>query len=197
MRLILLLGLSLLGSALFAQKDYRAGWVRTLDGDTLKGMVQYKVSNKIAEDCKFRDTEQGAVKQFSATQILGFGYLNDKVFLSKDTIQDASNNTVFMEEIVHGRVSLFRYGKVFYLEKDKMYKLEEELSQTTDQNVQYEQKKNKYSGVINYLFSDCNDSGFSKEILQADLKETDLARLTSKYNQCIGSPSVEYKKNQN
>lgn len=184
-----------IGIKAYSQDDFRSGWIVLAKGDTVKGLVQYYISDKVVDVCHFHESETEKVNHFTSKEISSFGYSdNSKVFISKDTLTGAS--PVFMEVVIRGKVSLFRYGQIFYLEKASLYKLELEIKQVVDQSVSYEQEKKKFAGVLNYLFSDCPGGPTSKEIMDADYREVDLARLTTKYNKCIGSPYIDFKRNQ-
>jgi hypothetical protein len=180
--------------SLFAQKDFRPGYVVSLQGDTTKGFVQYKVSKNATIECHFKESENGSARDYVPTEIHGYGFIGGKVFVSKDLDGDSTKvSASFCEKLAEGRATLYRSDQSFYIEKDKLYNLESHTSTVIDENVSYEHKHKKFVGILYYLFSDCIKS--TKEIYATALKEKDLVEITNKYNECTGSKAIVHKRN--
>src|SRR5690606_9590570 len=92
-----------------AQLDFRPGYVITLQNDPIKGEVNYRSNSKGYKGCVFRQNR--STTKYDASQIKGYGFINDKAFRS-DIIEGS-----FVEALVVGELSLYRQGNVFYLQK--------------------------------------------------------------------------------
>lgn len=130
--LIILLGLS---AKLLSQPGMSPGkvygYVRLTNGDTLKGLIKWKVSyieNNLAE-ISFT-AENGESKDFKAGEISGFGHLNAKnVEVSHMRIGSDNENyesvpsmkkaiPVFIYRFLDGRIKVFQNRKGFLVSHD-------------------------------------------------------------------------------
>ena len=184
---LILLSLLLIGSA-YGQKDFRNGFIITLDNDTIQGSVNYRSNAKNYKSCIFKSVDKE--KEYYPNQILGFGYNNDKFFSAK--LIEGS----FVEVLVTGKISLFKVGfKHFLVKKDtSLYKLESIIEEYQTDGGIAKRENSKWRGTLTYLISDCfkNASGLTARI---KLDDGSLTRLSLKYNNCTGDSYVEYKAN--
>ncbi|MFD0751460.1 hypothetical protein ACFQZS_15015 [Mucilaginibacter calamicampi] len=56
-----------------AQRNFKPGYIVTLEGDTTKGFIDYKEWNQNPRDITFKTTEQAASQQYSPNKIKAFG----------------------------------------------------------------------------------------------------------------------------
>lgn len=73
--------LSVGAQLLLAQSDVRSGFVITLAKDTVRGQVPYRIDENNYQSCLFQG-ETGET-EYGPDQILGFGYDQDKLFVSQ------------------------------------------------------------------------------------------------------------------
>jgi len=109
-----------------AQRNYKPGYVVTLNGDTTKGFIDYKEWNQNPRDITFKTTEQAATVQYLPAEIRAFGvtgfddYLTYIGPITKGAVDlgdlssgiDSSfvNDNVFLRVLTSGKdVSLYRY----------------------------------------------------------------------------------------
>jgi len=106
-----------------AQKYFIPGYYVSSNGDTVKVSIEY--SNKDARQCVVQRKDGGETTTYTPREIRGYGFNGNKQFVSKNLPVDSSRNgAVFMEVLMRGQASLYRYGDLFYIEKDKLYVLE-------------------------------------------------------------------------
>lgn len=187
---VLLLFILVLPIVAFSQRDFRPGFVVLNSGDTIQGYIQYQVAAKISDECRYRSAKKGEVRVYKADDLLGYGITDEKYYTSM-VVDSVKKTKSFLEKLVTGKVSVYRYQNMFYASKDKLYKLEKPINKINDQNVWYEQEYKKYAGILNYMFLDCGSMG--GEAFQSELNERDLVNLAVKYNKCMGHPYVDYK----
>lgn len=170
----------------FAQSDFRDGLIITLDQDTIHGLVDYQSNVKNYKHCRFK--KDGVIKVYSPNQIMGFGYLDDKFFIS--TIL----NGVFVEVLVSGEISLYKTNMNFFLRKrkGKVYKLESHRTNVEIDGKILEKQSYRWRGTISYLISDCF-SNSNELVKNLKLREKSLTNLIVRYNNCKGSDFTVFK----
>lgn len=180
--------------ASFAQSDFRYGYVIMQSQDTVWGLVDYREGLRKYHTCDFKSCDTAAVTQYTAADIRGYRFIDDKLFVSKriksyaDTVE-----TVFIEVIVGGKISLFRYENQFFVSKDGSapHKLTNERYETVVNGNRVVTSSNRYIGVLNHLMSDCR--GLASRIKSTDLFEKSLTEVVEAYNECMKAPAVIYK----
>jgi hypothetical protein len=190
MQKAILLFLLILPISAFSQKDFRPGFVVLNSGDTVSGLILYRLGSRISDECYFRATKKSETRLYKANELQSYAVTNDKYYASM-LLDSAGKQNVFVEKLVTGRVSIFRYHDTFYAQKDKLYKLEKPITKVNDKNVWYEQEYKKYAGTLNFMTLDCAAMG--GKAFNADLNEHDLVGLAVEYNRCMDHPYVDYK----
>lgn len=192
----------------FAQKDFRPGYVVTLQNDTLRGLINYKGDTKSALECSFKTTETAETQTFKPDQIKGYGFPAEKSYESLrakiinrkfnditnkfEEIPVASQPEVnFMHLLVKGYASLFYLvdlsgARHFYLQKASGELKELYFLQTSVLDPKTGTKKlqrtNVYANLLANEFSDCPE--ITSRIPKTNLKESELVNLFVAYNQC-------------
>ncbi len=171
----------------FGQKDFRNGFIITLEHDTINGQLDYRSNSKNYKSCIFK-SEQGEAEYYP-TQILGFGYVNDKFFTSQIT------QNSFVEALVTGRINLYKSKDKFLIKKDTaLYDLELITEHVEIDGKIGTKKNNRWRGILTYLISDCLDN-VNNLISRINLDEKSLTQLLVAYNKCSGKAFTEYKAN--
>ncbi|MEM6893840.1 MAG: hypothetical protein AAF554_09135 [Bacteroidota bacterium] len=178
-----------------AQNDFRPGYIITKEGDTLNGFVNYKVGLKKFEVCSYKETkEQKNPVDYYPNQIHGYGFVGDRFFEAKE-IRAEESKKVFIEVLVKGKATLYRYNTDFFIKKnDSIFKqLVNEVSIEYTELGYREKQSNRHIGVLTYLFSDCPK--VKKKAQTVQLKEKALVNLTKAYNDCFNEPSIVFLEN--
>lgn len=170
----------------FGQKDFRKGFVITLEHDTVNGHLDYRSNSKNYKSCIFKS--EHIEKEYHPTQILGFGYVNDKYFTSQIT------KNSFVEVLVTGRMSLYKSIDKYVIKKDtSFYDLKNLTTEQVDIDGKIGTNKDyKWRGLLTYLVGDCLDNS-SKLTSGISLDEKSLTQLLVAYNKCSGKAFTEYK----
>lgn len=183
--LTLIILLIMIGNS-FGQKDFRNGFIITLEHDTIKGQLDYRSNSKNYKSCIFKS--EYVEKEYYPTQILGFGYVNDKYFTSQITPNS------FVEVLVTGRMSLYKSIDKYLIKKGTaFYDLKNLITEQADIDGKIGTNKDyRWRGLLTYLVGDCLDNS-SKLTSGISLDEKSLTQLLVAYNKCSGKAFTEYK----
>ena len=184
----------LLPICVFSQTDFRKGFIVKNNGEKIYGYVDYKENATTYEYCEFKKTLESEITEYTPQQLRAYGFENDKFFQSKNiSIKDSSKEIKFLEVIISGRATLFKFRGIFYLDKDKIFKeLNNETILYSQGSQVYKRTSKKYIGLLKVYFKDC--SSVIKNINKVQYDEKQLGKLITDYNNCKGSKSVIYKK---
>src|SRR5688572_15155989 len=163
-----------------AQKDFRRGYLVNLQGDTLKGELNYKGDIKSALECQFRATATAKEEVFKPQELLGYGFTGGKFYESKkakivkrfldrnEKVAEApvtGNDSVnFMEVMVKGYGTLYFMKDAdsqphFFLQKGKnaVQELVYVLGVVTDPatGIKRPYQSKLYVGTLKVAFADC------------------------------------------
>lgn len=164
-------------------QDFRPGYIITINGDSINGLVSYGAGKKNLATCSFKKDKRAKAEQYSPLELRAYGINEDKQFVSL-ALPDNSVPTsqVFARLVVHGPMELFRYRKLFFVRKDSLQALplpQARMIETAQGNMSMEDKR--YVAILNRLVADCH--------LSADkvvYSESDLSDLVKRYNLCKG-----------
>ena len=196
-----------------AQTNYKAGYVVTLTGDTLRGFIDYRESAENPKGFHFKNgqhpdkVENLSVKTVGAFGITGFVYFQrfilpisiDQVEVSKLAVQlDTSSrtDTVFFKLLTKGKnLSLFSYTDEI---KQRFYLLEKEekLPQELTYHAYYSPEEsssvhyvNTYRGQLEYIAQKyaVKTSKLDQQILETHYVEPQITKIV----QIINGPLSE------
>ena len=178
----------------FSQTDYRKGYVVTYTGDTLIGLVGYRDGHKAYQLCNFKSSQAQSPIIYEPGSIIGYGFQNDKAFQSREiSLKGQSSKVVFLEVLVKGRVSLYKFERALFVEKEgtPLQQLISETKELTIDGKTVFQETHQYIGTLNIALFDCPE--ISKSIPDVKLNEKALTTLVRDYNRCKGDSSIIYK----
>ncbi|MDO1451472.1 outer membrane beta-barrel protein [Rhodocytophaga aerolata] len=177
----------LLLSPLYGQSDFRDGYIVTHNGDTLRGFVDNRTETKNARQVGFKSTLSGEVTKYDPTTINAYGLTGDKMYEAKTIpVDSTSTQKAFVELLVKGKISLYRFKNdgSLYIEKDA--KPLQALYQTDIKvyrnGLPYIQIRKNYIGTLQWYMSDC--SQIQKKIDHAKLDYLSLMKIVDAYNHC-------------
>lgn len=195
-RLILPIILICIAEFSFAQTDYRKGYVITNAKDTLFGLVDYREGSKGYKSCDFKTSKGQNTTTYEPQSIIGYGFENDKFFQSKQiSIKDQPSKNVFLEIIVRGRVSLYKFEDTYFIEKgdDGLQQLINETKEVTIDSKSVLKKTNRHISILNILLFDCVE--IRSKVDKVRLVEKSLTNLIEDYNRCKGHSEKSFKAN--
>ena len=184
----------------FSQADYQQGFIVNLNGDTLYGMIDFRSDTRNSRIVKFKDSEYADQITFYPYKISSY-HVNDESFYSKKVNEKDKERNVFMQLMVGGKISFYRYRDQgnevhFYIEKgDDFVELTNDLKEVAEKdpvtgtNKTYISNSNKYYGVLKYLFSDCEY--YQKNEPKVDFNAGAIAKEVSRYNACFDTKTTD------
>ena len=169
---------------LFAQKDFRPGYIIKNSTDTVRGFLAYKSGKNSNEGCAFRETRKGASSNYTVGDLQGYGIFGDRLYRSITLPNDSiKNRKVFAKILVQGHLTLYQYNEFFLLGRNDTLTV---LPKPKEEQVEVGPKKDlkvkrdsKYIGILNYMMLDCQLNANA-----ASFAEGSLSKVVYKYNQC-------------
>ncbi len=193
-RLILLITFVCLSEFSFSQTDYRSGYVVTNANDTLFGLVDYREKAKAYKSCDYKVSKGQNTVTYKPGNIIGYGFENDKFFQSREiVIKNQPSQIVFLEVIVRGFISLYKYEGTYFIEKNNDG-LQQLISETKEVFIEGEglfKNTNQHIGTLNMLLFDCAE--IRTRVQKIKLEEKSLTKLIEDYNRCKGKSSNTFK----
>lgn len=193
-RLILLTLVIFVAKSGFSQTDFRKGYVIIDARDTLFGLVDYREGVKAYKNCEFKKSEEQSAVTYEPNSIIGYGFENDKLFQSKEiSINDQPTEVVFLEVIIRGTVSLYKFESTYFIEKDNngLQQLINETKELSIDGKNVVKNTYQYIGTINMLVFDCIE--IRPKVQKVRLNEKPLTKLIEEYNRCKGESSITFK----
>ncbi|MEQ9100592.1 MAG: hypothetical protein RIF36_07790 [Imperialibacter sp.] len=196
-KLQLFLILLILSFPLFSQKSFTEGFIVTLAGDTIKGKINEKDFYLNFSQCQFKADQGDQVIKYAPGEIAGFSIEGLNYFISESITEvDPDRPMKFIEVLVTGRTSLYKYKEHFIFKKDTLqYMVIESAPMIREQNGVYTNAKANlvHFGILTYLFQDCPEIELSPS--KTNINRDKLISLTKQYNTCRGSDyEVVFKK---
>ena len=180
----------------YSQSDFREGFVIKQNRDTINGLLKFKAANTNPRDCQLQSPDSKSIVTFKPDEIIGYGFKNDRYFESRKIGKsDQSSESVLLEVLIRGMVTLYKYDNVFYIEKAEsgLLKLSSESIETTTNGVTTAIQSNSYLRTLNLLLSDCAET--ASRIPHTNFSERSLTNLVELYNKCMKAPMIIYKNN--
>jgi hypothetical protein len=198
MKKLLLPALLGMATPILAQSDFRPGFVVQPSGDTLRGQVDYRGSQRSARICRFRPSETASATEFTPAQLRSYGFQSGRAYEARP-LDSLGTSPVFLERLVLGKASLYylldgNSAEHFYLRKNaetsatELVRIIETVSRVATDGVErkYKQEKALYRGTLAKSFSDCP----SVQLLIGKVPFTadGLTDIVQRYNRC-GMPA--------
>lgn len=173
-----------------AQPNYRPGYVVSSTGDTLKGLVNDGTEVKNARQCAFKAAAEEPPRQYGSDQLNGYGFTDGKMYESRRIRVDSTTaETVFVELLVKGRLSLYHYkvGNHYFAGKspEELVKLTRVEKTIERDGVPFVVVREFYKGTLIYMTLDCPQ--LKRKIDRLPFGHTDLLRIVHEYNTCTGT----------
>ncbi|MEJ1239064.1 outer membrane beta-barrel protein [Chryseolinea sp. T2] len=118
-----------------------------------------------------------------------YGFTDNKVLESRKVTVDNIERWVFLEVVVRGTVTLFKFNDMFWVEKEGkgFHYLSNNIAAQYSVNGQDRTKirnDNRHIGTLNIMMYDC--PSVKRDIEKVQLTKRSLTALVSNYNKCIG-----------
>jgi len=178
-----------------AQTDFRPGYIITLQGDTIKGLINYGGDATNAKGCTFKKEDNQNKVIYTPDQISSYRFIDGKYYVSSNSIKYKFQTPVFLEYVIKAAVSIY-YCKDG--ENERYFTARDTLVMELDHYVDVDnfpkddskisKPSQKYKGQLKYLMID-QPSLFEKTN-GTDCNAKSLISLTKEY-QKLSCPSQE------
>ena len=174
-------------NTLFAQIQFKQGYVITLDGDTLFGEIDYQDNDVLARQCCFRESPQSQSQMFSPLDITGYRFTDGKYFVSKNI----NGIPYFLEYLLNGAINLYTLHdeiKVthFYIEKEGIdlveIPYEKKIVRRYDKN--YAHSTTTHIGILQYYMQDAGELNSQIAAIKEPTRRN-LLKLTENYHNVV------------
>ena len=189
------------------QENFIPGYLVRLNGDTLRGFVDYRNWSANPDKIFFREKPGDVTSAYSPLVIRGFRVLDEEYAgaiveteissaninnFSRDRELQIKTDTTFLQTMVKGVKSLYYYrnssGKEqFYIRQESSWELlvhKKFLKEENGQTVIGE--NNKFIGQLTIYLHDCPE--LQQKINKAEYQKTKLENLFLAYYKCKGTP---------
>lgn len=167
----------LCSTALIAQADYRRGYIVKLNGDTLRGFINYQKEAVNNSTCNFKRFEIAIPVNYSPENLKAYGINGGKQYLSTYV----NGRRFFIEYLVKGEISLGylnRSGQHFFLLAKDEKPVELKSGRMTDENTGI-----AYERYRDFLKDKLVPGDHSVLIQESKLEQASLIELVSRYNE--------------
>ncbi len=142
-------------STLYAQTDFRPGYVITNSYDTIYGQIDYRGDKLMGQVCKFKSAENH-ITEYSPEDIIAYRFTDGKYYISKEI----ADKFVFLEFLIKGQVNIYyvrdKRGDHYYIDKGNMsiveIPYEEKIILVNKKEKRHVSKK--HVGMLNYYMQD-------------------------------------------
>lgn len=176
----------------YAQYDFREGFYIAHSQDTINGFINYEESIVNLNRFRFKKQRQDLYEILYPADVKAYGFRGDKFFESAKVAGESSK--VFLEVLVKGEASLYKYDGRFFIKSEKDQILHELLIKDKEVQINgktYYSESKYHMGVLKYVMSDCAEVG--NEIASVKVIEKSLTKLVVKYNNCMGGAQQVFK----
>jgi outer membrane protein W len=90
---------------IYAQADFRKGYIVKVNGDTLTGLVYYGINRKFRKHCRFKRFDLVRQVKYGPENLTAFGFRNGRHFESRT----AGNKRIFLECYEKGPVNTYGF----------------------------------------------------------------------------------------
>lgn len=182
--------------ALYAQTDFKPGYVITNSGDTVFGEIDYRGDKLMGQLCKFRTNKH--IVNYSPSDLVAYRFIDGKYFVSREV----ADRQVFLEFLIKGQVNIYylrdEVGDHYYIDKEgeRLSELpyEEGIREVDGKKVFYRSKA--HSRLLLYYMQDA--PSVSPQIVGMKNPWHDgLIKLAENYHNevCVtGEPCIVYEK---
>jgi len=178
-----------------AQSDFRPGYIITLQGDSIKGLINYGGDAANAKSCTFKKKIHQKKVIYTPDQISAYRFYDGKYYISNNSINYKFKTPAFLEYVIKGAVSIYYYKDG---ERERYFTTKDTLVLELDHYVnagsipkeedKIDKVSQKYRGQLMYLMKD-QPSLFEK-LNGISCNSKDLISLTKQYQKLV-CPSQE------
>lgn len=188
----------LFSHSIHGQGKWEAGYILTLDNDTVYGQIEEMDSRYNAKKCNFKSNPDAVVQVYGPEDILGYRFTDSRFYVSKTYDGPQGPSKAFMEFLIHGMLNVYHLKEGesrFFVEKEgKLYELINSNKTVKVEDVPYNRENKEYMGILNYLLQ---DGDMSTEVQKSELNSKSLINIAKEYHEKVcttGQECIIYEK---
>ncbi|MDR0231116.1 MAG: hypothetical protein LBI82_03240 [Dysgonamonadaceae bacterium] len=160
---LLLFAALFLSAMLYAQGNYKSGYIITNQNDTVIGWINFRTDKQNQRQCEFKSDLGSAAKTYLPGDIAGYRFTNEgKYYVSREIQINETPQKVFLEFLVKGIMNLYYYEDeisyyFFENEEGKMEVISQQPERIEETGIRGDgskvvRKDMRYVGQVRYLF---------------------------------------------
>jgi|GEM_PF-6969407 len=169
-------------------QQFKKGYVVTLEGDTIRGLLSYQSDKANAAECVLRRDEKAAREVLTPRRIKSYRYYEPaRYYVSRTLMIGNEKKSVFLECLQEGPVSLFYFtdggiDRYFLVTKAGAYYeiKREDLVKESGIWTTNQVKDVRYMETLAEIFGDCPK--VKDDIRYVTIDHSSLKAITKKYN---------------
>lgn len=175
--------------ALFAQSDFREGYIITSEMDTLTGFIDYRGADFMSDKCVFKVSGADKAQEFNPGEIYGYRIKDGKYYVSKEVDGSNGKTEYFWEYLLNGIVDVYFYRaekKDHYMienSKGEQYELKNEEKEIVIDRVTYLRDSKEYMGLLRLMFQD--DPTTLRKVESMKLSHNSLIQISKEYHEAV------------
>lgn len=141
---------------LYSQTNFKPGYIITSNNDTVKGEIDYRGDELMAETCRFRLHETAEEIKYSPNDIVAYRFNDNKYFIAKEL----NGKKVFLEFLIKGKINMYyvrdKNGDHYFIEKagTAIVEIPYETGIKYIDEAPYFYTSTKHIGLLNYYMQD-------------------------------------------
>jgi hypothetical protein len=178
-----------------AQSDFRPGYIITLHGDTINGLIDFRGERANAKVCIFKKGADSEKVKYTADKIISYRFVDGKYYVSCNSINYKFKDLIFLEYVIKGAISIYYYQDDFkdhyFVAKDTMViELDhhDRLTGNAEEDNLILAKPEKFRAQLEILIQD--QPALNGNIDRIDCNTKNLISITKEY-QKVSCPDQE------
>lgn len=190
LRILIIIAFTFSSWTLYAQSNYRPGYIITLSKDTVYGQIDYRTDDMNARRCTFKPDGSSIINTYIPNEINGYRYTDDgKYYVSRvvKLKENVPEQSVFLEYLLQGIRNLYYYEdsehvRLYFIEKgDGLVKVDAPIINKIDSDGRRVGGTiNRYVPILKYVFDDYPD--LNSKIDSASFTHKDMIDIAKEYH---------------
>lgn len=191
---------SVVTTNLYAQSDFRDGYIVKNDNDTLYGLIDYRGNIANSKKCIYKESVNAEKQVFSPGDLKAYRFTDGKYYVSKAIELGKANDLVFLEYLINGIVDIYYYRDLntdhYLIDKGDgvLLELKNDEREVIVNGETYLKNSNEYIGRLKYIFME--SPSVSKKVEGISLDSKSLIKIAKDYHNemCTNEACIIYEK---
>lgn len=180
-------------TSVYAQSNFRPGFIITLKQDTVYGQIDFRTDRMNALHCVFKPKKDAEPVTYLPFEIAGYRFTDDGKYYVSRMIKPNENKEaipVFLEYLLEGIKSLYYYESkddrelYFIQEGERLVVLDApELERMKREGLIVNGRTDRYVSTLQYVFRDCPE--LTPKILKTPFSHKGLIKIAEEYHYAV------------